>query len=278
MSESLFGRVARVTVGPPGAEGYSWSALRIGFEVSSSSSREPNKGSVELYNLNAESRAWVQREGQRLVIEAGYVGSSDRIFVGDIDRVVVRRDGADVITEIEAGDGEEFFRQHRTSLRLPPGGTLGQVVRAIVASATATGVLDAATLRLSDELEGVSLQGLTVHGDTRDVLDRIARSVGAEWSVQDGVLELVSEGQAIEASGVIARELYTVERMKADQTSGRGAKAGYRIALPLDGSIRPRRLVQIVGVDGWRRAAKVKHAGDTHDASRWQTECELEDL
>lgn len=284
MSQTLFGRIARVTVGPGGGQGRSWAGgfvdngLRLAFEVKRDTKREPSKAEVTLYNLNATSRSWCRREGQRVVVEAGYKGTVQTLFVGNISDSSVRRDQADVLLSMEAGDGEEFFRQNMLSVCLPGGATFQQLLNELDAKLFDEGQLDGMSVRLTQEqLNSSATQGLSVDGFTRDVVDRLCRSMGAEWSIQNNVLEIVNAGQPAEGEGVIARELYTVEELKRNQTSGNG-KAGYKIALPLDGAIQPGRLVQIAGVDGWWRATKVEHAGDTHDASRWHTSAELEEV
>ena len=70
MADQFLRRVA-LSVGKPGAEGRQWSALRIAFVVSSSTNREPNTARIQVYNLNADSRAALEARGLALWLAAG---------------------------------------------------------------------------------------------------------------------------------------------------------------------------------------------------------------
>jgi len=117
-----FGRTIRIRIGPSGSKGrdflstQSGGGPRLNFKASRTSAREPNTLTAKLYNLAPESRAFIEREGASVVVDAGYGKRVSTFFAGDVARAwSARENGVDWVTNIEGGDGEFLFRDAKFS-------------------------------------------------------------------------------------------------------------------------------------------------------------------
>ncbi len=110
----LWLRQAAVTFGPKGGtgvqirSGFNLSNARISFDVIKNNKQ--NKAKVRIYNL-AESSCQFLNENDslgdiQLTLEVGYVTQGIKtLFIGDVERSLHMRKGADWITEMECKDG-----------------------------------------------------------------------------------------------------------------------------------------------------------------------------
>jgi len=86
---ALFNRVASLTVGKAGAVGLQFSGFRILFDISKTSSTEPNTANIQVFGLSSDTRSKVSEEDQIIEIKAGYVEDSGEeiLYIGDVNRV-----------------------------------------------------------------------------------------------------------------------------------------------------------------------------------------------
>lgn len=283
MGVELFGRQAEVTVAPiDGTDGISVSGLRVTFQVAKTSSSEPNTATVSIYNLAEFSRGRIKAKDQAVVLRAGYTDLVEQVCAGVIKRVEHRREGVDIVTELELKDGgrdllePEFRRSYAraTSRR--------RIVNDIITTMphTAVGRINAAGLR------GVTSGKLSFSTTSKLAMDRVARAWGFEWSVQDGALQILDRDGTVEPvelavvlsanSGLIGSPARTgQEGARASRSRSRKQQAGARFTSLLFPSIRPGRYVLLRSefVSGAFKAQSVEHSGDTH-GSDWQTTVE----
>lgn len=235
--------------------------LRVRFQSKRSSAREPNTLAVQIYNLTAESRGYVEREALSVVVDAGYQDRTSTFFAGDVARAWSQREnGTDWITHIEGGDGERAFRRSRFSRSFVAGTSSGTIFRSIVDDlGLPLGYVDP---RAFDALKVYS-RGWTYSGTTRDALDEILGDVGLVWSIQDGELVVTGEGESTAEPAVVVR---------GGNLSGPpapivedGETTGVRLPLRLDSLYRPERLldVKLRDFSGLYRVTKVEIDADS---------------
>lgn len=183
----LFGRTVRLAVDNLVLDG-----LDIAFDVERNDGDKPNKASISVFNLSAASRSFVEAKGKTASLSAGLGGQVGLIFNGDITRTVNERQGPDIVTTLECGDGEKAYRMARVDISLEPGVTDAQVLRLALAELSAQG------LGLG-HVEGFSPQpykgGYCFSGPARKLLDEICNKRGLVWSIQGGVVEVWKKGE-----------------------------------------------------------------------------------
>lgn len=209
-----FGRIWRVTV-----DTLSSDDLDIAFKVARSLYARAGTAEITLFNLSEDSRAltrrWRSRTGTppndvvhrtRVRLEAGYVATGMSVlFQGNVRRVDTRREQPDWITKVTAGDGEESMRSARGSRSFGPNTRIEEVVRyAADAMSIGLGNLpDALAGAALDQVGAILPGGTVVHGRVERALHHLLRSVGLEWSIQDGVLQVLPRGGALTRTAVL---------------------------------------------------------------------------
>ncbi len=174
--------------------------LNIGFTVERTLKKEPSTLECAVFNLSADTRKLMKQDARLIVtLEAGYGDDAHAIFVGDVRRVAERRDLPDLITDIEAGDGERGAKQWARKW-FPKGSSVDSVFRYLTKTAgygegnVSRGVQIREQSGLPTRLES----GLHVRGYALDELAELANSRGIEFSVQAGEVQMLEYGQAKE--------------------------------------------------------------------------------
>lgn len=195
----LFRRAWRVSVGTQGFDDFDFN-----FKVVRALESKPNTLELKLYNLRETTRSALVA-GDLVRLEAGYESGLTLLFSGDVRRASTKVEGTDRVTTIEAGDGERAITRARVLRSFGPNATIDTVVTAL-AEAAGVGVGNAReALRAAGlgRLSGSFPQGTVVDGSFADELNRVCASAGYEWSIQDGVLQLLRVGAALDRIAVL---------------------------------------------------------------------------
>lgn len=245
--------------------------LKISFEVEKTLTGDPNEAVIRVWNLNDSSRNTISEELAEITLEAGYLFELSRgvIFTGFVRDVIHERIGNDIVTTIEAGDGDKAARKSYISKTFSVGTQIIDVVKSI-----------------QSEMEGVNLGEVTlpdgVTSITRPVsfmappqrcLNELGRSYGFYWSVQNGALE------------VIPGEGFLPDTVDVTPTTGMIGvpsitDSGVIVKSLLNPQIRPNRKINIrsettdrAGASGEYRVSSVAYFGDNRDGD---FACEIE--
>lgn len=234
----LYLRRTRLTLGQSG--GSTIENLRTLFDVEATISGTPNVGVVEVVNLSKGSRNKVGREWDWLRLEAGYrgepgaQGSMGIIFEGYIRDHEHIRAKTDVITHIEAGDGDTGYRQGVVSETIED----GDVKKAV----------DSMLSKMKDVARGdmPGLDGvpphkrpLVLYGSIASELDKLGRAHGFYWSIQNGVLEIIPQDGAIEQEVTISPQTGMIGVPTLTDN-------GIKVQALLNPQVRPNRVVRVV--------------------------------
>lgn len=251
----LFRRAWRVSVGTQGFDDFDCE-----FKVVRTLSSKPNTCELKLYNLAESSRSAIVA-GELVRVEAGYTTGMTLLFAGDVKRAKTKVEGADRVTTIEAGDGENSIQRARVLRSFGPGATIDTVVAAI-AEAAGVGVGNAReALREAGlgRVSGTFPQGTIVDGAFADELTRVCASAGYEWSIQDGVLQLLRRGSALDRVAVVLSSDTGLLEADRSKTGTLEAKA---LLIP---DLVPGRKVDVrsPNVRGVFRVTKAEYSGAT---------------
>jgi hypothetical protein len=274
MSE-LFGRTVHVSIGKRGEPATLIDGLRIVFKIEKTLEKTPNHSSIEVYNLNEDTRALFEKKGASVRVTAGYGPAVKDLFIGDVAAVTTKRAGADILTSVEAADGLYYYQTREADISFGPGVQTREILDALIEKFG----------YVKGEIEGVDLnaeylKGFSVSGKIRDHMDALlAKQRNVSWSVQDGQLQILpkSAGSKKPAilltpeSGLIGSPFKkTVVNVDiAKKKEGKEAESGLSLKSLLNGEYQPGRLVRVEAafITGNYRIEKVTHAGDTHAAT-----------
>lgn len=121
--------------------------LQIVVDVESSNQTQGSDGrkaKIKIYNLSESTRAIIARKDNLVVLKAGYVSYEDElpiVFSGQVISHSTKKEGQDMITTLECGDGYTPYTTARTSLRVSAGNTYRDVFLALAGEMNKAGVV-----------------------------------------------------------------------------------------------------------------------------------------
>ncbi|WP_186010908.1 phage protein [Burkholderia gladioli] len=182
-------REAKLLVGPDGGEGLDLSDLRFTFDVRRGDSETPNSARIRVFNLSKDTANRIADEYLRVILYAGYHGTSGVIFDGQL---IQARQGrysqTDTTLDLTCADGDRAYNFSFVNQTLAAGATDADVVAAALRSMGEFGVRGG----YIPEITGNAYpRGRVLMGQTREILRCTARDLDMNWSIQDGALTLL---------------------------------------------------------------------------------------
>ena len=254
--------------------------LRIAFEVTKSVQSTPNLCKLVIYNPNQQTKSILQKRLSRIVLTAGFVDSIRLIFTGRVRNSTLTA-GADELLTVYAGDGQRDWESAHFNKTFSPNTNIDNVIKQLAGTFTETSsvkILDFE--RIKDMIRGQSLSGMT-----KDILDTFAKNYGFQWSIQDGVFEVVGNDKADTRPGVMIVNATT--GMIGEPTV---TEIGADVRLLLNSGAKPNALFRIESIgagiqqgnlffaqhrrtraEGTYKILEVVHRGDTHD-KQWTSD------
>ena len=247
--------------------------LRCSFKVEKNLGKEPNTATVSVFNLNAESRAMVQKAPLYVRIDAGYDGNVERLFVGELRWGQSIKQPARWETSLDLADGERSFRFGRVNRSFLGGVSALDAVREAAKGMGLTPQISPANLLL---LRRQYPGGLSMHGPAHQELTRALTPFGLTWSIQDGELQIQSSEETrvdmavviSEATGMLGSPEFAVpENPKKSPT--------LHVRCQLKPALRPggRVMVDSRSIKGLFKVIRVVHVGDTFGGP-WESQVE----
>lgn len=251
--------------------------LRVTFRIARDTSRDANTARVTITNLSEENRAAIQEKNIPSIIEAGYVGNTSRLFSGNLTFASHEKDSTTWVSTLELGDGSQALQSARISESFGPGTKTATIIKRVVeCSGLGSGnVLDELS---KGNFRGAILEykkGYTASGRCADVMKELTESAGLNFSVQDGQVQLLREG---ESNGDSAIVLSSATGLVGSPQIGEDGVVQARSLL--QGKLTPGRATQIKSQQinsGFFRIQKTIHIGDS-SGSDWYTGIEATPL
>lgn len=286
----LYGRLAELIVGIPGQQGLllrSFSidpktgayvdGLRFKFTIEKTSDSTPNKAKIQVYNLAPDTRAALENKKITIILSAGYGRILDRsvttianIFRGDGLKSNTIKEGADYITNIETGDGQVGYTDGKLDLSFGEGVKGETIIDSLIGS---MGLGKGDTSGISENMD--YLNGFAASGLSRDIMDDVVNKAEAEWSIQDGQIQILPKGKPNREEAVLLASAYGPDRVNTGivgsptrsgfQNSANKKDNGIEFVSLLQPEIKPGRRIRIETreVLGTFVCRKVTHEGDT---------------
>jgi len=259
----LFKRAASLNV-----QGKVLVGLDFEFRVDRNLKPESNTADFSIYNLSPDNRKFLQAQKGGVIVEfrAGYANDSTLplIFLGQLREVTTVRDGADWTTQLSTGDGDKE-RKHPVGFSLGPGTSFDAAVKKSLSAMglTASNITkDIATGHFGDASKQL-VEGFTSFGFGGPELDRLLDSAGFEGSIQNGQIQILAKGSALNKSAVTLNQstgLVGSPELGVDKNL-----PNIKARSLLNAEIYPGRLVHITSdnVDGFFRVERAAFSGQT---------------
>lgn len=179
-------RILRVTVGPAGVGGQSWTyPTQIDVDVKIDGGSKPNRATAKIWNLGPGALSWIEAPDQQIQIVAGD-GAPSQIFIGDVLRrqtITESLPGGGIVTTIQAKDGYRRFMDGYISRAYPPGTARD------VALGDALAALGLVVGYRSPTLAPLTMaSGYEFTGAARDMLSELLAMDFSSWTIQQGAV------------------------------------------------------------------------------------------
>ena len=199
----VYGRRWRVQVGT-----LDTGVLDVKFKVQRSLYSRAGTCELEIANLSPDHRhelVTARRYHTFVEVQAGYIDGMSLLFRGDLRKAIPSRDGTDWTVKVTAGDGEHAIRTARVSRSFAPGTSVGAVVQHI-AETLGVGIGNAREALRNARLgegESVFAEGTVLYGSAAAELTRLCAAARLTWTVQDGNLQVLPLGGALERTALV---------------------------------------------------------------------------
>jgi len=164
-------------------------ANRLNFSIEKTTTPDPNKSKITIYNISQESRSFLEQKDLIVFLKAGFNGDMSNIFVGEILRRESQRSGPEVTYTLECGDTERLLRSAILNIGLGPNATNLQVLNAAISQ---MGIV-VGTLKGFETI--VYKNGFSFFGQIKDLLTELTKNLDVEWNIQDGELRILPKGE-----------------------------------------------------------------------------------
>ena len=263
MNNKLFNR--KVILNLRNSDGvFAYEHFKISFDIKKTIEKEMNTAEIQIYNLGEASRSRFEQDKAKVDLQAGYESNISGIFKGTITDVNHFYADADLITKIIATDGDEEYVKTRFDKGYPKGATSYNILKDI-ANTLGVPLLVASDLDLTAKYN----QSVAFSGLARKALTTVCRKVGAIWSIQNEVLQVVKQGSSIQNTVI------SINKDTGMINYPTKRKEGIQFKSLLIPSLSPGRKTTLDStfIKGTFVAQSVGHVGDNRD-SDFVTNCE----
>lgn len=200
------------------------SELHFTFKTVQNDEESPANCEVRVHNMSAETLQGLQREFNRVVINAGYENAAyGLIFDGTIKQFRVGRepDGVTNYVDLLLADGDLGYNWAFSNQTIAAGLTSKQRLEATILDAKQLGLTG--NTSLIPDTGGILPRGKVLFGLTRGLIRSQVRNIGSTWSIQNGVIQVIPldgylPGEAVvlnAQTGLIGRVEQTADGIRA---------------------------------------------------------------
>ncbi|WP_151898915.1 phage protein [Nitrosospira lacus] len=182
-------RKASLIIGA-GSDALDLSKMQFTFNVQAAVISTPTTAFIRVFNLSGKTARRVTEEGELIILSAGYGGNFNTIFQGQITQARIgRENGTDTYLDITAADGDQIYNFAVVNFSVAAGSNAIGRLRML---ATAAGMPEG-TIQAPENGPKLS-RGVVYFGLVRDCLRQECASIGTNWSINDGKLDVIAEG------------------------------------------------------------------------------------
>jgi hypothetical protein len=213
---NAFNRASVVTVGPVQIQNIGTQVgLDVEFEIKTSlKPNDPNTCDLRIWNLSEDTRRSIEQalsstKGTAQApetdikvvpvrIDAGYVGHTSTVFLGEMRTGHSVISGPDIVTELNAGDADQAVILQRINQSLPASTTASQAIETVLGvMGCGLGNLKTDAIQSLLTSKPIFQRSALLKGNANDILVDICRSCGVEVSIQGGVAQFLANGRPV---------------------------------------------------------------------------------
>lgn len=253
--------------------------LRVDFKIEKDILGSPVVSRVSITNLNEDTRSQIEEKNNKILVNAGYVGSMKLLFSGNILYVFHRYTPTEVITDIYAGDGSFSYLNSFFAKTYAQTVTNKQIITDAVNSFEG---LSAGTIEGVPETES-TLYGSTYFDLSHKVMNKLTNNLDLMWYIENESVNVLPKngalgGEPIEfnaLNGMIGSPTVTEiginlqVLLRPDLVPGANFRVLSRSPNIVINNYYFKGLTPTKGA-GTYRINKLIHIGDTHGTT-WQT-------
>lgn len=286
MNQQQSNRVAEIIIGTVGAATLTVSSAEIAFSILKTPTSESNKATVDIYNLSSASRAKISELDQVVTVSAGYsnAGGLEVIFVGDITLINHQHNRPNIVTRLELNDGERILRESKLSLSYKEGFSTRQILMDILSKLSVPQKIDLTKLQFTDKKFS---NGYSFVGQAKVALDTLTKTVGLEWSFQNGELKIQPDGSVDFTRAIVLNKdtglIGSPERLEniGKKSKKEKVKPGWKVLSLLQPKAEPGGIVTLESREIPKptqfRIEEVEHRGQVR-GSEWNTSMKVVEL
>lgn len=193
----LYGRKYRVFVDTGDDKALDVSNLRCKFEIVKTAYMQPNSSTLTIYNLNPDDENKLIRQGQRIIIEAGYQGSQyGMIFSGNIIQPLrSKENGVDYLLTLVSMDSDRYVSYGLIGVALVAEQSSRDAVETLITASSekiGRGVLVDSNIKYP--------RGKVMFGVSKYYLEQLARTENSSYYTDDGKVNIISPKQVKEGT------------------------------------------------------------------------------
>ena len=281
----LFGRSCTVTIGKVQVTNIGAAAgFDIWFNIKRSlKPLEPSTCDLKLWNLADATRQAIESYtatgpspatppgslSKNIIscqIDAGYIGNTATIFLGELRSAQTVQQGTNFVTEISTGDSDQAKLLARTSVSTGPGKCAYDAVLQLLGD-MGCGPGNLASVQAALQKSPLFKSGYTLKGRSMAKLVEIARSCGLEVSMQAGIAQWCYAGQALGGQAFLLSSTPTNTGLIGSPTQD--TKGIVHLETLLIPQLAPGQPIQVQArfVSGNFRILDIETEGDTHGMS-----------
>ena len=168
--------------------------LQITFEVSKSVSNKDrtNSATIEIYNLDEDTLALLDKEFIAADFHAGYENLSiKRLFAGEVVEVTTRKQGTDIVTQVKMGAGYSQVNHGILNSLVSPGRSVKEVYEELRKNVKGInrGVYNGANLN------NPVIDGYPIYGNAKSELNKLSQATQTQWQIDGDVLYVSDAGK-----------------------------------------------------------------------------------
>nr|DAR16764.1 MAG TPA: 43 kDa tail protein [Caudoviricetes sp.] len=229
--------------------------LRVAFEIDKTINEKPNPAKIQVWNLNRDHiNQLLSQDYKKVALSVGY-GELRQIYVGDITKTRIQREGLDFVLTLECSDGHQAYTQSRAKTTLKAGATDKQIVEELQKTMpkVQTGAIDIPNQRKLH-------RGRVLNGNSRDILTKIARNNNADWSIQDGALIFLPKDKVLNDDAVLISQDTGMINAPEQTDEGLELTCLLNPALQIGGLVKVESIIDYF--NGEYKIIKLAHSGD----------------